>query len=408
MQTNKLWTRDFSIITLGSAVSMLGNAMAGFAVSLFVLDYTDDPFFFALYVFLYTLPQIVAPVLAGPLMDRFSRRRTIYLLDFTSSTLYLTMGLLIYFNFFSFSLLAFMTFIIGTINSIYAVAFQSFYPMLISKGNYSKAYSVSSTLETLSYVMIPVATFLYKSFGIFPILVVNSFFFLTAALFETRVSNVEDISNNDAIYSAKTYISDSKEGIRYLFGEKGLLCIALYFAFSSFAGGASYVITLPWFRESFAYGEYVYMSVWAFMVIGRVMGGFLHYKWKLPVKAKFAIALSVYIIASTFEGVYLYTPLGVMRVFCFIIGILSAASYNIRISATQTYVPNEKKGRFNGAFLMMTTVGSLIGELSAGAVISFIPMRIALSIFMGICILAAVIFIGGGKKHVKPIYNQKT
>ena len=33
-----LWTRDFTIITLGSVVSMLGNSMSGFALSLLVIQ----------------------------------------------------------------------------------------------------------------------------------------------------------------------------------------------------------------------------------------------------------------------------------------------------------------------------------------------------------------------------------
>ena len=37
-----LWTRDFTIITVGSVISMFGNALAGFAISLFVLDYTES------------------------------------------------------------------------------------------------------------------------------------------------------------------------------------------------------------------------------------------------------------------------------------------------------------------------------------------------------------------------------
>ena len=47
-----LWTRDFTIITIGSVISMFGNALAGFAISLFVLDYTNTPLYSALYVFL--------------------------------------------------------------------------------------------------------------------------------------------------------------------------------------------------------------------------------------------------------------------------------------------------------------------------------------------------------------------
>lgn len=45
-------------------------------------------------------------------------------------------------------------------------------------------------------------------------------------------------------------------------------------------------------------------------------------------------------------------------------GILGVTSYTIRISATQSYVPDEKKGRFNGAFNMLNTVGSFTGTCS--------------------------------------------
>ena len=45
-------------------------------------------------------------------------------------------------------MLAVGCFIIGTINSVYMVAYESFYPMLITEGNYSKAYSIASVLET--------------------------------------------------------------------------------------------------------------------------------------------------------------------------------------------------------------------------------------------------------------------
>ena len=41
MDKNTLWTRDFTIITLGSVVSMIGNSLSGFAMSLMVLDYTS-------------------------------------------------------------------------------------------------------------------------------------------------------------------------------------------------------------------------------------------------------------------------------------------------------------------------------------------------------------------------------
>ena len=405
---NKLWTKDFTTITLGSVVSMMGNSIAGFAMSLFVLDYMESTLLYAIYIFLYTLPQIAAPVISGPLMDRFSRRRTIYTLDFCSAVLYLTLGALIYFDFFNFGVFATVTFIIGTINSVYMVAFESFYPMLITEGNYSKAYSISGTLQTMTFFMLPLATVAYNAFGLAPLLIVNSVFFLIAAIFETRISDIEAAHKTDleGSYNSKTYFSDMKEGIRYLTSEKGLLAVTLYFTAMSVAGGASQVITLPWFKGAFDNGEYLYMFVSIFSVIGRSLGGVIHYKIEFPAAKKFGIALFVYISISLVEAFYLYTPLYSMAIGSFIIGIFGVTSYNIRVSATQSHVPHEMKGRFNGAFFMLNTVGALTGELLAGVLSEAIPMRTTLMIFMLFNALSALVIIGGNKKHVAPLYNR--
>ena len=117
-----LWTRDFTIITIGSVISMFGNALAGFAISLFVLDYTNTPLYYAVFVFLYTLPQLTAPLIAGPLMDRFSRRKTVYLLDFLTAALDIGIALVLHLGLMRFWLLAVWTLIIGTITSTYQVA----------------------------------------------------------------------------------------------------------------------------------------------------------------------------------------------------------------------------------------------------------------------------------------------
>lgn len=405
---NRLWTKDFTTITLGSVVSMMGNSIAGFAMSLFVLDYMESTLLYAIYIFLYTLPSIAAPVISGPLMDRFSRRKTIYTLDFCSAVLYLTLGVLIFFDSFNFGVFAAATFIIGTINSVYMVAFESFYPMLITEGNYSKAYSISGTLQTMTFFMLPLATVAYNAFGLAPLLAVNSVFFLIAAVCETRISDVEAVKKSLSVpdYSVRTYFSDMKDGIRYLFSEKGLLAVTVYFMVISFAGGASQVVTLPWFNETFENGEYLFMFVSIFSVIGRSLGGLLHYKFQLPSGKKFGIALFVYVSIAFIEAFYLYTPFGIMHGMSFLIGILGVTSYNIRVSATQSYVPDSIKGRFNGAFFMLNTVGTLIGELLSGVLSEFIPIRATLTAFMLFSAVCALVIIGGNKKHIAPIYNR--
>lgn len=60
-----LWSRDFTIITLGSVVSMVGGTLSGFAISIMVLDYTGSTFLYALFNIAFQLPMLVCPLLAG-------------------------------------------------------------------------------------------------------------------------------------------------------------------------------------------------------------------------------------------------------------------------------------------------------------------------------------------------------
>ena len=409
--TNPLWTRDFTIITLGSVVSMVGNSLSGFAMSLMVLDYTSSSLFYAIYIMVFTLPQLIVPVFSGAILDRFSRKKTIYTLDYISSILYLTVGLLLFNGWFNYPLFALFVFILGSIQSIYQVAYQSFYPMLISEGNFSKAYSVASMLESVTVFIVPVSTLVYNVFGIGPLMLANALCFFIAATVETRIKTEEKYVADQKATEEKNKIhqmlSDTKKGFEYLWQEKGLFFIALYFLFSSISGGASNVIYLPYMKANFAHGEYYYLLFGGFMMLGRVITSSWHYRNKLPVNKKFLITFIVYTTLSLINGSLLYLPLTIMFILGFIQGCMGVTSYTIRISATQSYVPDEKKGRFNGAFNMLSVLGCLIGEGIAGVLSELMDMRLVVVLVEVVVFASAVLIMGGGRKSVAPIYNRE-
>ena len=406
-----LWTRDFTIITLGSVVSMLGNALSGFAMSLMVLDISKSTLLYAIYIAMYTLPQLFMPIVSGAILDRFSRKKTIYSLDFLSAFLYALMAAIAT-GWFSFPFFAVYCFLLGSIQSTYMVAYESFYPLLISEGNFQKAYSIASVLETFSAVMVPVSAFLYRKIGLSPLLAINALCFLIAAIMETQIRADEQYlvtqreTRDHELKASKQMLRDIREGFAYLRSEKGLLAIALYFAFSAITGGVSTVIVLPWFKSVYENGEYLYMLVWGMALLGRAIGGMVHYRVNIPPQYRYRTALAVYIVISVLEGVYLFTPIPVMMALCFIVGIGGITSYTIRVSATQSYVPDERKGRFNGAFNMISTAGALLGEVLAGGLTLLLPERVVLLGAMLLCALAAIVFIGGGREHVAYIYNR--
>ncbi len=404
-----LWTRDFTIITLGTVVSMIGSSIAGFALGLLVLDYTGSTFFYALFMVMYNFPKVFVPTLAGPFVDKFSRRKTIYTLDFVSAAMYGLFAWLIISGHFNYGFLVVGCLILGSIDSIYQVAFESFFPMLISQGNYTKAYSIQSTLESMTMLMTPVSAFLYNLIGIAPLFLINMVSFLIAAVMETQISQIQEpyTKKDNEAFGIKEYKRTFREGMTYLNHEKGLKAITMYFMVSMFAAGALSTIVLPYFKMNYHNGEYIYMLTMGWTTVGRLIGGGIHYKVKYPTDKKFAIAIFVYTVISIFEGTMLYMPLVLMAVMCFVDGVLGVTSYNIRISATQSYVPDEKKGRFNGTFQMLNMMGMFLGQLLSGILCEIAPQRAVLTGFMAINLLAVGATVYRSREDVKKIYNRQ-
>ncbi len=85
----------------------------------------------------------------------------------------------------------------------------------------------------------------------------DAVFFLIAALFEMQIQVEETYKvKKEETFGLKQYGTTFVEGMKYLWSEKGLLFIALYFFFSSLDGGAGQVVGLPYFRERFTNGDY--------------------------------------------------------------------------------------------------------------------------------------------------------
>ena len=117
------------------------------------------------------------------------------------------------------------------------------------------------------------------------------------------------------------------------------------------------------------------------------------------------IAMCIYVIVNIADGPFMFWPIPVAMGVCFINGLCGVTSYTIRISATQAYVSDDKKGRFNGAFLILMTSGMLVGELIAGALGEIMDPRFVQLTLCGISLIMAFVLIGGNHKEVAKIYN---
>lgn len=412
-----LWTRDFTIITIGSLISMVGNMLSGFAISIMVLERTESTFLYVLFNICWRLPDLVVPLLAGPHLDRVSRKKVIYCLDFLSAAIYFVIFLVLRTGWFNYSVMLLCCMFIGSINSVYIVAYDSFYPNLISEGNHSRAYSISSVMMDMSALVYPLAPALYDAVGIAPLFAITAVSFFIAACFEVsikyRETHMAQAPAADGRGALRQFKRDFREGLDYIRGEKGLLVITVYFMVSCFAGGTG-ELYLPFFRNNadlFAAWPIAVTTLYAiitnFSVAGRLVGGVFHYKVKLPTEKKFAIALTVYAVIAVMDGVTLWLPVPLMALMLFLTGLLSVTSYNIRIAATQTYIPDGKRARFNGTFQMLCAMGSIAGSLTAGGLAEIMPERWAIALLAAFGLVGVYVFMYRGRRHVSAIYNRE-
>lgn len=206
---------------------------------------------------------------------------------------------------------------------------------------------------------------------------------------------------------------DFKEGMSYILSEKGLLAVTLYFTVSNFAGSGGGTLHLPFFR-SHAYlyimwpvaAVTLYAIVSNAAVIGRLIGGLIHYKVHFPTHLKFRIALCVYVVVGLNAAMELYLPIPLMALAFFITGVLGVTSYNIRIAATQSYVPDTKRARFNGTFQMLCSLGGVAGTLLAGTLAEGMDERHVILLLEAVDLAAILLFMVGGRKFVAKLYNR--
>lgn len=430
-----LWDKNFTIITVGSLISILGSAVAGWAMGLLAYEKTGDSFAYAVFMILYHLPRILLPLFVGPYLDRFSRRKVIYTLDFVSAGIYTILFFILYKDWFNYYAFLGVSMLIGSIDSVYFVAYESLYPNLIPRGNYRKAYAITSLLYPLSAaVMIPIGGIAYSISrqGVAFLFLFNAATFLTAAIFETQIRLREtQVAERGAVHFHRL-VEDFRDGIAYIRREKGLLVITLYFFTSMFSYGIIGVLTMPYFRNMapetlpalFSTGVLFYSVISACNSVGRLSGGGIQYFTRYPTDKKYAIAVFVYLTICVFDGCYLLLPNSLWWLMCvsnFLVGILAVNSYNIRIAATQNYVPDAIRGRFNGVFQMFNMLGTILGQLLGGWIGERIIDRPGFMMLGSICfritvphvvllinvfnVLCVLFIMLPGRRHVKKIYN---
>jgi len=404
---NSLWSKNFTIITWGTVISAVGGVGLNFALSVLIYNKTSSTLLTAIFAAVSMIPNFVLPLFIGPLIDRFPRRKIIYLSDFLMSIMFIIIAYITRDGFFDYTFYLIVALLVSVNGVIYSITYESFFPELIPEGQIQKGYAISSLIyPTVNTIMFPVAALIFEKYGVSTIFLIEAVLLFIAACFETQIK-IDEKSVHHHQSQSLNFKGMVKEGIDYLKGEQGILSVFIFFFFLQMAGQAIDVLLYPFFENSPNLDVTQYALLISFATAGRMFGGMLHYVSKIKPEKRFMIAAIVYFSLNFLNGSFLFLNYTTMIIIQFIIGILSINSYNIRMSAVQSYVPTEKRGRVNGMFHIMTTIGMLIGRLLSGYLGELFDYQYIVLGMNIMSLLAFVFIVLKNRVSIALVYNRK-
>lgn len=406
MKEAKLWTRNFLLVILASAIGTVGAIAGGFALAFLVFDETGSTLASALIVAIQLLPHLLLPVLIAPFMDRLPRKSFLVAGDIANAVLLAGMGLwLLFFNFSYLGYLA-VSLLLACIGAVDELAFTSIYPELIPEGAEQKGYAVSSMLyPVLKVIMTPLAAVLLDTLGVAWILIAQSGLSFAAAITESFIHLDETERQHRTPYSLQAWAGDIREAVQYLKEERGLRSVYEYMAVTNGVASGFSPILVAFFRTFPGFTAAMYSAFSVVEFAGRTIGSALQYRIKIPDKKMYGLMFFVYQVYESMDMCLLWLPYPLMLVNRGICGFLGSNSAILRSAAVQRYIPEKLRSRINAFDDVLITAGASVFSLMMGFLGEILDYRWCVTIGGAIAMLASWLLIWGRRKDVRRVYE---
>ncbi len=400
-----LWTRNFTLIVVGTIISAIAGQVITIPLSLAVFDETQSTFLSGLLMVMAFIPNTIVPIIIAPIIDNNPKKRVIVGLDYLQSVLYIAMGFYLKMHAFNYPLFLVMTLFMGFISSVYQLAYRAWYPDLISKGNEQKGFAVSSSIyPSVMIIFAPVATFLYATIQLYQIFFIVSALLFTAATFEILIKE-EVKERHKKEFSFVEYKSDLLEGFRFIKREKGIRSIYTYMGITNGISGPLMMLTQAYFQTATALTVTMYGFLTSVGTVGRLLGGLIQYRKEIEPKKRYDVTKYVYLTYETMDMILLFLPYPLMLVNRFICGALGMTSATLRETAVQSYLPEHMRAKVNAVFLAYVSICVIVFQLLIGISGDYLGHRTTMVIFAGFTLCMVYIFIIRPQAENRKVYE---
>jgi MFS family permease len=309
---NRLFTRNFTLLVLGQASSLLGNGMLRLALSMYVLEATGSAAIFAGMLSVATLPTILLSPFGGILADRANRRNIMVVLD-TLTGLSVLGAALLFSASGSLAVIAVLLVILSILGAFETPTVQACVPQMQTGDNLIKGNAVIGQIAAMTNLLSPIlGSLAYTAFGLMRVMVVSVICFFATALFECFIK-LEHQRMDSGLGVLSVVRQDFAESFRFIGKEQpGVLKLMLLSAAVSFFIAGIAIVGLPYIVcVVLGLGAEYYggaQSIFAFSaILGSIAAGLLISKLKANRLSLVLAAIGVFLIPA---GLAFILPVG--------------------------------------------------------------------------------------------------
>lgn len=385
-----LQSRNFKLFFYGQSVSVIGTWLQKTAVSWMVYSITGSVFLLGLTTFLSMIPSLFLAPLAGSIIGRYDRHRTMIVLQSLAMLQAGALALLIYLKIYNITFILVLSLIQGIINAFDVTCRQTMMVDIVdNKDNLANAIALNSTITNFARIAGPAfAGIILHQYGEDICFIGNflSYIPVLISLFLMKIKPYTKETNKSKM------MDDFIEGLDYIKKESEmskmllmLACSSLFvisfntlmpvFAKDIFRGNAQ---TFSWFESAAGIGSIISAIYLANLKsdekIDKIMLGASVILGVSIVILAFSNSLFLALICMVFSGI------GMMG---------QTSSINIYI---QTNSPSRMRSRSISYYLMAYQGMIPVGSLLVGYVSHFIGTRATVAIQGIICLLSVILY----------------
>ena len=354
--TEKLFTKNFTLLVLGQVTSLFGNFILKLALSMYVLEVTGSATIFAVILSIATIPTILLSPFGGILSDRANRRNIMVALDALSGLSVLCAALFLSERN-ALTVISVLLVILSILGAFETPNVQACIPTMLTGDNIMKGNAVVNQVASISYLIAPIiGSILYSMVGLKPVMYASIICFFVTALFECFIKlNYERLDNNQNIFAMIK--QDFSSSMQFIFKEQSdivkmllLASISRFFVMGITVVGLPYIVRTILDLNAKYYGV-AESALAVATIIGSIAAGILTGKLKTHKLSFVLSALGIFIIPA---GIAFLFPSN--KIIVYIINVVSFCGMQIAVSIFSIFAVS---------LIQQRTPNHLIGKVMA-------------------------------------------